>query len=250
MKRILLFDTEDGSKTLGGESRVQKMLGLPPLKIDTWDNFYSTIGQLYEDRTFTVNKDIAGINIVETQHKKVLKENVEIDGIVIDTFSELSKKLQRKIVGTRPGMQMQDWGKLKMQLDDLLERLMRIPGVIILTCHTKIQSMDEGNEEIPYIDGSTKDDISKWFDFVFYTFTKKEKGKDVYMWRTRHTPRYANAKDRTDLLDDAIPQDYQLVLDVAKKKGFDNCKILILGKPGTGKTKSLSTLIKGETNGN
>ena len=246
MKRILLFDTEDGSKTLGGESSVQKLFGCPPLKPDTWDSFGKTLVQLYVDKVFHVEKKIAGIPVMETQQKKVLRDGVEIDGIIIDTFSELSKKFQRKLVGTKSAMQMQDWGRLKMGLDDLLEKLMRIPGVVVLTCHTKIQNMDEGNEEIPYIDGSTKDDISKWFDFVLYTFTRKVKGKEIYMWRTRHTSRYANAKDRTNLLDDEIPQDFQLVLNAAREKGFDNCRILILGKAGTGKTQSLSTLIKKE----
>ena len=246
MKRILLFDTEDGSKTLGGESSVQKLFGFPPLKPDTWDSFGNTLVQLYVDKVFQVEKKIAGIPVMETQQRKVLRDGVEIDGIIIDTFSELSKKFQRKLVGTKSAMQMQDWGRLKMGLDDLLEKLMRIPGVVVLTCHTKIQSMDEGNEEIPYIDGSTKDDISKWFDFVLYTFTKKVKGKEVYMWRTRHSSRYANAKDRTNTLADEIPQDFQLVLDAAREKGFDNCRILVLGKAGTGKTQSLSTLIKKE----
>jgi len=246
MKRILLFDTEDGSKTLGGESHVQELFGCPPLKPDTWDSFIDTLKQLYVDKTSMVEKKIAGIPIMETQQKKVLKDGVEIDGIIVDTFSELSKKFQRKLVGSKSAMQMQDWGKLKMGLDALLESLMRIPGVIVLTCHTKIQSMDEGNEEIPYIDGSTKDDISKWFDFVLYTFTKKVQGKVQYMWRTRHTSRYANAKDRTNLLDDEIPQDFQLVLNAAREKEFPNCKILVLGKAGTGKTKSLSTLINKE----
>ena len=246
MKRILLFDTEDGSKTLGGESHVQELFGCPPLKPDTWDSFIDTLKQLYVDKTSKVEKKIAGIPIMETQQKKVLKDGVEIDGIIVDTFSELSKKFQRKLVGSKSAMQMQDWGKLKMGLDALLESHMRSPGVIVLTCHTKIQSMDEGNEEIPYIDGSTKDDISKWFDFVLYTFTKKVQGKVQYMWRTRHTSRYANAKDRTNLLDDEIPQDFQLVLNAAREKEFPNCKILVLGKAGTGKTKSLSTLINKE----
>jgi len=222
------------------------LFGCPPLKPDTWDSFGKTLVQLYVDKVFQVEKKIAGIPVMETQQKKVLRDGVEIDGIIIDTFSELSKKFQRKLVGNKSAMQMQDWGRLKMGLDDLLEKLMRIPGVVVLTCHTKIQNMDEGNEEIPYIDGSTKDDISKWFDFVLYTFTRKVKGKEIYMWRTRHTSRYANAKDRTNLLDDEIPQDFQLVLNAAREKGFDNCRILILGKAGTGKTQSLSTLIKKE----
>ena len=249
MKKLLLFDTEDGSKTIGGEEQVKELFGCLPLKPDTWDSFNNTINQIYVDKTLNIEKKIAGITVMDTQIRKVLKDDIKMDGIIIDTFSELSKKYQRKLVGDKPAMQMQDWGKLKMGLDRLLESLMRIPGIIVLTCHTKIQSMDEGNEEIPYIDGSTKDDISKWFDFVLYTFTKKAQGKVQYMWRTRHTSRYANAKDRTNLLDDEIPQDFQLVLNAARDKGFPNCKILVLGKAGTGKTKSLSTLIKGEVNG-
>ena len=66
------------------------------------------------------------------------------------------------------------------------------------------------------------------------------------MTARNNSARYANAKDRTNLLDDEILQDFQLVLDAARKKGFDNCRILILGKAGTGKTKSLSTLINKE----
>ena len=87
MKRILLFDTEDGSKTLGGESHVQKLFGCPPLKPDSWDSFGNTLVQLYVDKVFEVEKMIAGIPIMETQQKKVLKDGVEIDGIIIDTFS-------------------------------------------------------------------------------------------------------------------------------------------------------------------
>ena len=47
MKRILLFDTEDGSKTLGGESSVQKLFGCPPLKPDSWASFRDTLASLY-----------------------------------------------------------------------------------------------------------------------------------------------------------------------------------------------------------
>ena len=248
MKKLLLFDTEDGSKTLGGESSVQELFGCPPLKPDSWVTFRDTLTSLYVEKKVEVNKKITPeLTIKEIQTKTVLKNGAEIDGIVIDTFSELAKKLQRSLTGSDDKMQLNQWGVLKSGLDKCLEFIMRIPGLIIVSCHTKIQTMNDGNnEEIPYIDGSTKDDIAKWFDFVLYTFTKKVKGKEQYMWRTRHSSRYVNAKDRTSLLDDEIPQDFQLVLDAAKKKEFDNCRVLLLGKSGTGKTQSLSTLINKE----
>ena len=122
--------------------------------------------------------------------------------------------------------------------------------------------MDDGvNKIIPYIDVSTKDDISKWFDFVFYTATVKE-GKDrQYVWITKRSEKYDHAKDRTDLLPEQMPQDYNEVVKAVKEKGFENCRILIIGSPGSGKTYSLSTLAlnsnvatnqqtsEGETNG-
>jgi Holliday junction resolvasome RuvABC ATP-dependent DNA helicase subunit len=44
-----------------------------------------------------------------------------------------------------------------------------------------------------------------------------------------------------------MKQDFQPVIKAAKDKGFSNVRILIVGSPGTGKTKSLSTLIKERT---
>jgi Cdc6-like AAA superfamily ATPase len=53
---------------------------------------------------------------------------------------------------------------------------------------------------------------------------------------------YDHAKDRTQLLAETIPQDYNEIIKAAQTKGFDNVKILVIGSPGTGKTMSLKTL--------
>ena len=126
----------------------------------------------------------------------------------------------------------------------LLEYITQVPGILVCNCHGKVQTMDDGTTKVlPYIDGSTKEDISKWFDFVIYTKTmNKSKDEVDYLWHTNHNTMYDHAKDRTQLLDAAIPQDYQLIIDAAKKKGFDGAKILVIGSPGTGKTLSLRTL--------
>ena len=106
--------------------------------------------------------------------------------------------------------------------------------------------MDDGTTKlIPYIDGSSKEDISKWFDFVFYTKSVTDlKGNSTFMWRTQRTERYDNAKDRTQLLYAEIPHNYRLVIDAVKKKGWNGAKILIIGAPGSGKTYSLKTIRK------
>jgi Cdc6-like AAA superfamily ATPase len=141
-------------------------------------------------------------------------------------------------------MKISSWGKLKNKLDGLLEYLTALPGIVICNCHSKIQTMDTGgNKVLPYIDGSTKEDISKWFDFVLYATTiNKPNGTNTYVWRTNHTSLYDHAKDRTQLLDNEIPQDYQVVLKAAKDRGYDGAKILVIGSPGTGKTFALRTL--------
>jgi len=105
--------------------------------------------------------------------------------------------------------------------------------------------MDDGNKIIPYIDGSSKDDISKWFDFVFYTKTIVSGDDRKYLWITARSEKYDHAKDRTGLLDTEMEQDYAKVIAAAKEKGFDGAKILVIGSPGSGKTYSLQTLVNG-----
>ena len=105
--------------------------------------------------------------------------------------------------------------------------------------------MDDGNKVIPYIDGSSKDDISKWFDFVFYTKTIISGGSRKYLWVTARDEKYDHAKDRTGLLEPEMDQDYGKVVAAAKEKGFSGAKILIIGSPGSGKTYSLQTLVNG-----
>ena len=69
--------------------------------------------------------------------------------------------------------------------------------------------MDDGGSKIvPYVDGSTKEDISKWFDFVFYTKTiTKDDGTREYKWITANSEMYNHAKDRTQLLPEEMDQD-------------------------------------------
>ena len=100
---------------------------------------------------------------------------------------------------------------------------------------------------MPYIEGSTKVDLGKWFDFVLYTKVKKgKKGDREYIWVTARDEHYCHAKDRSQLLEPEMPQDYQIILDAIKKIGWNSAKILIIGEPGSGKTLSCKTLVKNE----
>ena len=243
---ILLFDLENGSKTLGNKGDIQKSFGLPVLSPGSYEDFGAVMSQLYDITEDDHSVKVGNLEIQEHRIARVVKDpTFSIDALVIDTFSELSKKYQRNLTRLDGGtMKISSWGKLKNKLDGLLEYLTALPGIVICNCHSKIQTMDTGgNKILPYIDGSTKEDISKWFDFVLYATTVNHpNGTNTYVWRTNHTSLYDHAKDRTQLLDNEIPQDYQVVINAANKRGYDGAKILVIGSPGTGKTYSLRTL--------
>ena len=239
---VLYLDLEHGSQTLGSEKAIEDMFSFPVLSPSTWKQFQSLIGQLYTTKNTIKTKMVGTLEIKEESSTVVPKNGTKIDAFVVDTFSELSKKYVRELSGDDGKLKLQGWGQLKNKLDGALEFISRIPGTVVLNCHAKVQTMDDGNKVIPFIDGSTKEDISKWFDFVFYTKNVKNGAGTEYKWVTRRDEKYDHAKDRTNLLDDIIPQDFQLVMNAAKERGFNGCKILIVGSPGSGKTWSLKTL--------
>ncbi len=252
MNKILMFDTEHGSNTLGGEDEIQEMFNCPVLKPAQFKDFRDIITAMYTIKRIEVDKKIADELIIkEVQEHTVLKNGVMVDALIIDSFSELAKKYQRSLVDKSGIMKLNAWGKLKNTLDTLLEFITKVPGILIVTCHSKTETLEDGRTKIkPYIDGSTKEDISKWFDFILYTYTKKNGNLEDYMWRTKHSSIYEHAKDRTDLLPADMEQDFQPVIAAAKEKEFPNVRIMVVGSPGTGKTRSLATLInKGEKNG-
>ena len=223
------------------------------LSMTSWDQFQSMIGKLYTKKKTVSTIKIGNLEIPEESIEVVPKNGAEVDVLVLDTFSELSKKFQRSLTDKNGKMKIQDWGVLKNKLDVALDFVTSVPGVVILNVHSKIQTMDDGTTKLlPYIDGGTKEDISKWFDFVFYARTILDPaGNREYIWVTKRSEMYDNAKDRTTLLPAEMPQDYQKVIEAANKKGFENIRILIIGSPGSGKTYSLQTLVNhGDKNEN
>ena len=249
--KYLMFDFEHGSQSIGSKDHVEKTLGLPLLTPTTWDQFQDVIAGLYKQETVDKEVSIGNLKVKQSENKVVPRNGTIIDGIILDTFSELSKKFMRTLTDKHGRMKLNEWGRLKNKLDTCLEFITRLPGVVVCTCHSKTSTLDDGTTKFtPYIDGSTKEDISKWFDFVFYTKTTVDSGtrKRSYLWVTSRSEQYDHAKDRTGLLDEEIPQDFQLVINAAVKRNFDGVKILVIGSPGSGKTRSLLTLNKENEN--
>ena len=246
--KYLMFDFEHGSQSIGSKDHIEKTLGYPLLTPSTWDQFQTVIGSLYKQETVETDVKVGNLVVKQSENKVIPKNGTIIDGVILDTFSELSKKYMRTLTDKTGKMKLQEWGRLKNKLDTCLEFITRLPGVVICTCHSKTSTLDDGTTKFtPYIDGSTKEDISKWFDFVFYTKTVTAPDNSRhYKWVTKRSETYDHAKDRTSLLPVEMDQDYSKVIAAAKEKGFENCRILIIGSPGSGKTFALQTLIKEE----
>ena len=245
--KTLMFDLEHGSQTLGSKEYIHKQFGFPVLQPGSWDQFQDTIGKLYKQESITEKIKVGTLEIDEQRITVVPRNGTKVDALILDTFSELSKKYMRQLSDKDGRMKLQGWGQLKNKLDGALDFLSKIPGVVVCNCHSKIQSMDDGNKIVPYIDGSSKEDISKWFDFVFYTKTIIDGENRKYLWITARSEKYDHAKDRTGLLPPEMSQDYRKVITAAQEKGFEGAKILVIGSPGSGKTYSLQTLVNKET---
>ena len=245
--KTLLIDLENGYKSIGSRETIEKQLGLPVLNFNDFSSFKDFIGQLWARKMVERDVKVGGVSVKQKSFQITAKEGVEIDCMAIDTASEMSKQYARELKGKAESLQLKQWGKLKDTLDNFFSFTNAIPASLVVNCHCKMQEDHENGvmRVMPYIEGSTKVDVGKWFDFVFYTKVHKAKdGTRKYMWVTARDEHFCHAKDRTQLLNEEIEQDYSIVFDAVNKRGWDHAKILIIGEPGSGKTLSLKTLTK------
>ena len=245
--KTLLVDLENGYKSIGSKEMIQEKFGLPVLNFNEFSSFRDFIGQIWTRKKIEKEVKVGGISVKQSGYEIIAKEGADINCLVIDTASEMAKKYARELKGKQEQMQLKQWGKLKEQLDSFFAFTNAIPSNLIVNCHSKMQEDNENGimRVMPYIEGSTKVDVGKWFDFVFYTKIHKAKdGTRKYMWVTARDEHFCHAKDRSQMLEPEMPQDYQIIFNAINKLGWESAKILIIGEPGSGKTLSCKTLIK------
>ena len=245
--KTLLIDLENGYKSIGSKETIKDKFGLPLLNFNDFTSFRNFIGQLWSRKKIEKEVKVGEVSVVQSSYEIIAKEGVDIDCMVIDTASEMSKKYARELKGKAESLQLKQWGKLKDTLDNFFSFTNAIPANLIVNCHCKMQEDNENGimRVMPYIEGSTKVDVGKWFDFVLYTKVRKAKdGSREYVWVTARDEHFCHAKDRTQELPAEIPQDYSIIFDAVNKKGWDTAKVLVIGEPGSGKTLSLRTLTK------
>lgn len=243
--KTLYLDFENGYKSLGSKDDIEKLFGYPVLQYETWHDFKVLLGQLFTKSAVKETVKVGTIDISQEVIKWKKKDGVELDCLVLDTMTELVKKYQRELAGAQKKLQLQDWGKMKLELDTCLAIINSVPVTVICNVHGKLKEDSENNvlKVMPNIEGSTKEDLGKWFDFVLYTkVVKNAKGERSYVWITARDEKYCQAKDRSQELPEQMPQDYSIIMNIIKKRGWEGAKILIIGDPGSGKTLSLNTL--------
>mgnify|MGYP003117907598 FL=1 len=248
--KVLYVDFEQGYKSLGSGDDIKNIFGYPMLQFDTYSDFKKLLGNLFERKKVQEEVQIGAVKVPQESTKWVKKPGVELDCIVLDTGTELVKKYQRELQGTKDKLTIQQWGQIKNQLDILMNVVNQLPCSVIVNTHAKPVKDDElGLQKMyPAIEGSTKEDVGKWFDFVLYTKVDKDKtGKRNYIWVTGRDERYCHAKDRSQSLQPEMLQDYGKIFGVVKEKGWGNAKVLCIGDPGSGKTLSLKTINGGNS---
>ena len=246
--KVLYVDFEQGYKSLGSPEDIKNDFGYPMLQFDNYSNFKKLLGNLFERKKVQEEVQIGAVKVPQESTKWVKKQGVELDCIILDTGTELVKKYQRELQGTKDKLTIQQWGQIKNQLDILMNVVNQLPCSVIVNTHAKPIKDDElGLQKMyPAIEGSTKEDVSKWFDFVLYTKVDKDKtGKRNYIWVTGRDERYCHAKDRSQSLQPEMLQNYSDIFGVVKEKGWGNAKVLCIGDPGSGKTLSLKTINSG-----
>ena len=63
MRKILMFDLEHGSQSLGSKDTITKKFKLPVLSPGSWDQFLNTITSLYTQKAITRKIKIGDIEI-------------------------------------------------------------------------------------------------------------------------------------------------------------------------------------------
>ena len=206
--KTLLIDLENGYKSIGSKETIKDKFGLPLLNFNDFTSFRNFIGQLWSRKKVEKEVKVGEVSVVQSSYEIIAKEGVDVDCMVIDTASEMSKKYARELKGKAEQLQLKQWGKLKDTLDNFFSFTNAIPANLIVNCHCKMQEDNENGvmRVMPYIEGSTKVDVGKWFDFVLYTKVRKAKdGSREYVWVTARDEHFCHAKDRTQELPAEIP---------------------------------------------
>lgn len=246
ISKFIIFDADNSLAAIGGIPGATQLSGTAPIRITSGIMQVSAyIGDLFQMVTSKEKHPMFERPIeTTTLVAKQLAKDAQLKGIVIDTISHTFRQDMRILekANKSTAMEMADWGKLERMYNGFIATLVSLPCWVIVNCHISYDK-DQASGMFYYtpgLKGSTKDTLADYFDLALYTKASRD-GKKRYTWQTS-ADSSKFAKDRLNVLEPIVEQDFSKILSVYREKGHPYPKILVCGESGTGKTKALSTI--------
>lgn len=115
---------------------------------------------------------------IENVYRWITQYQTPFVSVVIDSITELQRRLKQKLVGTE-AMKMQDWGVLLAKMDDKIRSfrdLTLIPQVsvrcVVFVAETRQRSGDD--KWVPFMQGQIGVALPYWMDVVGYLYPHYE----------------------------------------------------------------------------
>jgi hypothetical protein len=248
---FLIFDIDRSLASIGGIKTAESISSIKPIQITNGLSEVSTVlSKLFIKEQSGYEHPLVQDKIKQTVFKpSSTAQSYELEGIVIDTISHLFRIDMRILESKNKSERMElfDWTKLDRTYNQFISSLIQLPVWVMVNAHITYDKNDLGQFLFnPLLKGATKDWIGEYFDCILYTKITNTNNRIQYLWQTKpDTQRYA--KDRLDVLDPIMPQDFSMLLNRYREKGIQYPKVLVIGESGTGKTRALTT-IKGKSN--
>lgn len=99
--KTLYLDFENGFKSLGNKEDIPKIFGYPMIQYDSYRDFKSLLGKLYERKPVDERIKIGNVEVTQKILKWVPRNGTQVDVMILDTMTEMVKQYQRELAGER-----------------------------------------------------------------------------------------------------------------------------------------------------
>lgn len=243
---FLIFDVDHSLASIGGMKSATTIASISPIPINNGlSEVKSVISRLFTKEEIDFEHPLLEESIKQSVYRiNELAQSHSLEGIVIDTISHLFRSDMRILESKNKSERLElfDWAKLERMYNQFISTLTNLPVWVVVNSHITYDKNDLGQFLFnPQLKGSTKDFIAEYFDCILYTRVSNSNNKVQYLWQTKpDSQRFA--KDRLDVLEPVIQQNFYTVISKYRDKGINNPKILVIGESGTGKTRALTTV--------
>lgn len=137
----------------------------------------------------------------------------EYQTVVLDSLTELQKKLCDKLLGDKDKLTIADWGMVIDKIRRLVRHFRDLPmNVIIIALADQSKDDETGRVyTVPSLNGKAlPNELAAYFDVVLYQYVKKGDNGPEY-WALTHGEERVVAKDRSGTLPVNIAPDFSTI---------------------------------------